>query len=104
VKKILSWLVFLILLAVGTVLHASDVWLGDIFIEDISPTRGYSILGPYEGRPIYFNLATHDQINLSFDFYKRGITESGDDIWRKVRAEAQLIRVWCNLEIRLHLS
>jgi hypothetical protein len=69
---------------------ASQTWTGGVKLY--SSNRGHEYQENLDSNSvIYKNIASYQYITLTFEFYKQGVTESGESVWSKVLAEAELV-------------
>jgi hypothetical protein len=70
---------------------ASDLWVGNVIVHNNH--RGIQMDTPFEGQTFINNLAGYNDFSVTFEVYKRGVTDNPDsEIWKKIDAQAELVR------------
>lgn len=88
--KFLSVFLVSMVVLMGQMSLASDAWLGNAKLY--STNRGNEYQTDLDWHSvIYKNIASYQNLTIAFEFYKKGVTETGDSVWAKVMAEAVLI-------------
>src|SRR5665213_3360906 len=71
--------------------HAADTWLGDLTVRN--DHRGIVTTVSVNGQTIYDNLADYNYLTVSFEFYKKGVTDvPGAQVWQEIDARVELVK------------
>ncbi|MGZ3721662.1 MAG: hypothetical protein ACXVA9_01945 [Bdellovibrionales bacterium] len=71
--------------------HADETWLGNLVVRNNH--RGIVTTAGFTGQTFFDNLADYNDFSVSFEFYKRGVTDiPGTQVWKVVDARVELVK------------